>query len=242
MSKSSYLMEFFPDPVWAETTEAPEGITYERVSNVRRLIAGESAIAIARLDNPQAFSGFRYRINTLQDEFKKPGEMAHTLPKEYAQFAEALQKIASYEAKHSSLFLHKRGYLTIRQSQLHAGQNQVSLGWHTDRQNRVGHATHPMLDHIYIVSDHCPTLVQDRPLRDAFNQLNEKITGVEDGLSRQAEPHTIMLMNNYCYHASPVVDRDGVRTFLRVIYESPGWQDLAKLPKAEKQRLHLDFL
>jgi hypothetical protein len=228
---------------WEKTTAAPEGITYERVSNVRRLIAGESAVAVARLDDPQKFSSFRYRINRLQDEFKKPGELVHTIPTEYAQFAEALQKIASYEAKHSQLFLFKRGYLTIRQSEMQPGQNQVSLGWHTDRQNRVGYASHPLLDHIYVVSDLCPTLVQDRPLRDAFNQLNaDEITGAEAGLSRQADPYAILLMNNYCYHASPIVDRSGTRTFLRVMYESPSVEDLATLPRAEKKRLRLDYL
>lgn len=243
MADSEYVMDILPDPAWAEGTIAPAGISYDCVSNVRKLTAGEGAVQIATLDDTQNFSRYRYRINRLQDEFKKPGTLVHTIPTEYAQFAEALQKIASFEARHSPLFLWKRGYLTIRQNQMQPGQNQVSLGWHTDRQNRVGHATHPMLDHIYVVSDLCPTLVQDRPLRDAFNQLNaDEITKAKNGLSRQADPYAILLMNNYCYHASPPVDRAGIRTFIRVMYESPDIEDLATLPKAEKKRLQLDYL
>lgn len=243
MADSEYLMGIIPDAAWAEGTVAPAGISYDRVSNARKLTPGEGAVQIARLDNPQNFSRYRYRVNRLQDEFKKPGELMHAIPTKYAQFAEALQKIAAYEARHSPLFLWKRGYLTIRQSPIQAGQNQVSLGWHTDRQNRVGYASHPLLDHIYVVSDLCPTLVQDRPLRDAFNQLNvDEITGAEAGLSRQADPYAILLMNNYCYHASPIVDRSGTRTFLRVMYESPSVKDLATLPRTEKKRLQLDYL
>ncbi|MGZ9097791.1 MAG: hypothetical protein ACXW30_05800 [Micavibrio sp.] len=243
MADSEYLMDIIPDTAWAEGTIAPAGISYDRVSHARKLTPGEGAVQIARLDDPQNFSRYRYRVNRLQDEFKKPGKLVHTIPTEYAQFAEALQKIAAYEARHSPLFLWKRGYLTIRQNEMRPGQNQVSLGWHTDRSDRIGRAQYPLLDHIYVVSDLCPTLVQDRPLRDAFNQLNaDKVTGAKSGLSRQADPYAILLMNNYCYHASPIVDRSGTRTFLRVMYESPSVTDLATLPRAEKQRLQLDYL
>ena len=228
-----------PDPALADS-RPPDGVSFDCLYDKEKERDGEGAIVIARLDDLPAFSTWaRGGFNRLRDAIKKPGEMDHVMPDVWGQFAEAIRKIAAYEARHSRLMLYKTAQLTLRQWEMNPGQTQVGNDWHTDG-GEPDKVENPFVEHVYTVSDVSPTLLQARTMTDAFNQLSHA-RGPEENLVVQARPGDINLMTNYCWHSTAAVTEPCVRTFLRITYESPSLTVLKALPARERRALGLKF-
>lgn len=231
---------FTPDPKLVVNAPDPSDLSFHGQFSEAKIKRGEPSLAIGEVFNKAAFSEYRLPTYRAGDVIKKRGEMTHKLDDEYGQFAEAIKKIAAYEAKHNKIMMkYMEGRLTIRQGWVSAGQQQDSLPWHTDfessqRNKKAG------ADHVYLVSDVLPTLFQEKPVPGIVKKL-QNIHEAKKGLVRQAKPYEINAMTDYCWHSSVPAKKAGYRTFIRVIYKSPDKEFLETLPKRERKKLGLDI-
>lgn len=230
---------FTPDPKLAANTPDPSDLSFHGQFSKTKIKRGEPGLVIGEVFNKAAFSEYRLPIYRAGDVIKKRGEMIHTLDDEYGQFAEAIKKIAAYEAKHNKAMKYMEGRMTIRQGWVCVGQQQDSLPWHTDL-GRNGRNKRAGMDHVYLVSDVLPTLFQEKAVPGIVKKLQE-IHEAKKGLVRQAKPYEINAMTNYCWHSSVPAEKAGYRTFIRVVYESPDEKFLKTLSKQERKKLKLDL-
>ncbi len=213
----------------------PLSISFDQAHNSARQSEGEGALWIGELKDKDRFSDFSHKgIIRQSDDYKKAGQQTYKIAESYAQYAEALQIMADYEATYSDLHLHKTNILTIRHNHVVAGESQSDLGWHLDALR-----TGPLLDHIYIVSDREGSLIQTRPIADAKNRLSAIQDGQASELFIQTEPYSVYLMTNYCLHKSPMMKNTGPRAFVRMTYRSPDRTILETLPPERRQKLGL---
>jgi hypothetical protein len=230
------FIDIVPDPGPHHGFPPPLSISFDQAHNPARQSEGEGALWIGELKDKARFSDFSHKgIIRQSDNYKKADQQAYKIAEFYAQYTEALQIIADYEATHSNLYLYKTNVLTIRHDYVLAGQPQSDLDWHPDAL-RDG----PLLDHIYIVSDRKGngTLIQSAPMADAKNRLS----AIQDEQSASAlfirtEPYSIYLMTNYCLHKPPTMQKTGPRAFLRMTYRSPDRKILDTLPPERRQKL-----
>lgn len=212
---------FEPDTALAETLPQPNSQPFDIKFEKADLRAGEGGLPLAMLKDQSSFSNFRH-IRVEAAPVKCAGTLTHCFHHSYKQFMEIIQLAAAYEAAHSDLFVHKEGYIAIRQTQLQKDgcqPDRYTRDWHTDFRNydmKKGKRLRPLQDHIYIACDLSPTRIQKYPLSDAFNELS-----ADPGKGYQAEPYEVNFLNNMTWHKTTPAEQDGVRTFVRIVYQSP---------------------
>lgn len=247
ITKDEHTVTIVPD---FKAESAPQGISFDEYFSKEKLQSGEGGCHVGRISNRDLFSRYRDEPVYLGAYYiKDAGELSLTMPRAYEQFAEAIEKIANFEAAHSPFMLYKRAMLTIRQDVLKPGHKLDSLQWHRDRadmrrDNRK--SAGPFVDHIYTVSDRFPTLLQKEAVPREFLQKAGTLTKyfndnayMDDTFVNQAEPYQINVMTNYCAHSSVPAEKEALRTFLRVTYTSPAYETLEGLPREKKQALGL---
>lgn len=249
--KDSNSVTITPD--FTASALPPEAISFDGYFSAQQVRHGEGSHHAGYIEDREMFSrSFGDPLYAGGLYIKDAGEVSHSLPRSYEQFAEAVQRIADFEAAHSRFFLYKRAMLTVRQDILEPGARLDGLPWHQDRgRKNTDKPVGPLVDHIYTVSDRFPTLLQQdkvaedellsASLRSVKDLFNEKACAIEDGnaLFTQADPYEINVMTNYCVHSSAPATTKALRTFVRVIYTTPGYNDLENLPLETKQALGL---
>ncbi|MCB9991453.1 MAG: hypothetical protein H6867_08745 [Rhodospirillales bacterium] len=214
-SKSLFI-EFEPAAALADGLSRPADVSFDTVYDGDKRNRGEGAAEIKGLVDREAFSKDSH-IFVNDFVMKQPGSLTHRIPKQYKQFEEMIRLVAAFEAAHSPCFKHRKGVITIRQSHVNAGFYQIGLtDWHQDR---IGPRRDERLlvDHIYVASDRDPGFFQKKPMADAYERLQQN----DDKDITQAKSHTVYMFNNYAWHRTSRVWEDGVRTFVRISYESP---------------------
>lgn len=233
------IISFMPDFNLAAGAPAPRGVSFDGLVSSERKTQGEGALVIATVADREAFSAHNGKLHHEPHSIKSSGSLRHNVPACFAQFMPAISFMAAYEARHSPLFLYKQGFLTVRQWRVKEGACQNRMNWHVDERPRRQMMTgqFPLANHIYIVTDKSPTLVQARPLSHAFNALNEDILGGTRRNHVQMQPYDIALMTSLCYHRSAPAEESGIRTLLRVIYESPRRDVLNEVMASRQNKL-----
>ncbi len=236
---SPKFIHIIPNPGSHHGFPPPLSISFDRACNISESESGERAIKIGEITGKNRFSQrVEDRIVDLNTWFKREGDGSYSVAGAYAQFEEAFQIIIDYETTFSDFYAHKQNFITMRQDFLHAGKCQsVSRDWHHDGLPDLWHLS----DHIYIVSDREGTLIQSAPIPDALSRLRAlgEMPKPNPDLFIRAEPYSIYLMTSSCFHKSPIMQKPGLRTFLRVTYDSPADEILKALPP--EKRLKLGF-
>jgi hypothetical protein len=228
-----------PHPELAAGMKEPLADTFD-TSRGKHQEFGHAPVAIGNLSDIASFSRYEGGFNRAKDLIKKADSDRLIIPEVYEQFREVIEKAAAYEARHSKLYLYRSALLTIRQWELNPGQKQDGLkGWHRDSPD-MDPDDAPLEDDIYLISDHTGSLAQARPLCDSFNRLANIVTSIK-GLTVQAQPGEILFLTNNVWHTSLPVKENGVRTLVRLTFESPMRATLESLPRAERQKLGLEF-
>ncbi len=236
---SPKFIHIVPNPGSYHGFPPPLSVSFDRVCDISKEESGEGAIKIGEIKDKDRFSYYdeKWMVNT-NAWFKREDDGSYSVTGPFAQFEEAFQIIVDYETTFSDFYAHKQNFITVRQDFLRAGKCQiVSRDWHLDGVRRF----QSLSDHIYIVSDREGTLVQAAPISDAFNRLTAlgEPPNPNPDLFIRTEPYSIYLMTNLCFHKAPIMQKPGLRTFLRVTYDSPADEILKALPP--EKRLKLGF-
>ena len=227
-----------PDTTLAEGMTPPMNYTFD-VSRRKHSEGGHGALTVGHLSDNASFSRYKGKLNRDAIYVKKAGSDELVIPAIYEQFREAIEKIVSYEARHSPLYRYRMAKLNVRQWDMDIGQRQDAAPWHGDRVDTKPDEA-PFEDDIFTISDRDGTLTQARPLRDRFNRLSGIYAPVM-GLVAQAQPYDINWMSHNVAHSSTFATKKDVRTFLRLTFESPTAKVLAAIPESEKRRLGLEL-
>ncbi len=229
-----------PNSELAEGMAEPEILVFDMPRNKYKE-HGHAPLVVGTLEDMAAFSLYKGPIKHNDLVIKNARNDNLSVPAMFEQFRTAIEKIAAYEAAHSKLYHYRRARLTVRQWELPPGgnQDQIKGGWHRDRPGGDPVKT-PYEDDIFLISDKDGSLAQARPLRDIFKDLNDLAKPVP-GEVVQAQPGQIMYMTNNVKHRSFPSREGGVRTFLRIIFESPEKDILEAIPDSERRRLGLNF-
>ncbi len=186
---------------------------------------GYGALTIGHVPDPEAFSS-----DAINQEFainftmiKRARSEDYHVPKIFSQYEKTIKLIAEDQDVRSTNSFNKYAFLFLQRSFVKAGAYQRNDNWHRDN---LPHdiSRHYMCGNddpcsIYLVSDKVPTIVQSKPVDNAygiFKQHGGSI--VTDPHTRQLAPYEIVLMNEYVYHRGEYSKEACMRNFMVVLY------------------------
>lgn len=155
---------------------------------------------------------------------KFPGS-DYRLPRELAQFGEALQACMDFEhAANPRAFEKYYAYLTIDQRFVPQGKAQRGIGLHSDSVQGPRIQQKTEIEHTYLCVDRDPTLC----FAQAFNLEGYDVNRhwLNAVFEKQARPdravslplYTVNLLDAYTVHTAIPASADGMRTLFRLIF------------------------
>lgn len=180
---------------------------------------------VSEISNTTKFSR-QNNIKVLDMPIKFPGSSDYSLPKELAQFDEAISKIVAFEHNINPYVNQYYAYLTIDQEYLPSYSYQRKSGCHTDGFQGASVKNKRPINRSYIIYDQIPTVFY--PQKFIASHLDEKVDNFFLSFDSQADrslaitfdPYSIILMNAYTVHRSALASYSTYRTFLRVSYDT----------------------
>jgi hypothetical protein len=159
---------------------------------------------------------------------KLPDGDEYRLPRAFAQFAPAIQRIVDFEhtvnPHHADYF----AYLTVDQRQVVPGTLHREAPCHVDGFQGARWQPKCRTNHTYTVSDVLPTAYYRQPfdlralderVHDFFWEMNAQVADTGEAHRWQPAPAEITLMDCYCVHRGVEADRPVERTWLRLSFE-----------------------
>lgn len=180
---------------------------------------------IGSIPEPAVFKEGSTRV--LDMPIKLAGSNEYKIPDNLLPFVSLIQKIIDHE--HSLLssdqILKYNAYLTIDQSQVHAGTLQRNSGAHVDGFQGARIAPKTTINHSYVAANSTPTTFFPQAFN--FSQLDERVHNIflemnvqaNETKAFQTKPDTLYLMDAYTVHRAEPATEDCFRTFLRVSYD-----------------------
>ena len=164
-----------------------------------------------------------------------PGGVVH-LPKELARVEGIVRRVLGVAAGSDPTYPGAHVYLTTDQRWVEAGQTHRLGGFHIDGLQGARYETPLPLCYAGLVTDVAPTVFAVQPFLTAH--LDVARHNIFDDFDRQVKSkncqtmrtHVVTLMNAYCVHASPVVERSGWRSFVRVEVSHKRFDRLGNTP------------
>ena len=181
---------------------------------------------VGHLDKDQEYAfSFRNNIRILDMPIKFPHLDEFRCPKELQQFSDIIQQIAAYEKAMNPRINDYYCYITIDQKVVSKGKQTRRGGIHVDgfQGDRI---KDPLpIDHSYLIYDVVPTIFYDQSF-NVRSHWNRSCHNYFEGFDSQKEsgkkifyaPLDILLINAYCLHEAPIVEKDLYRTFFRMTY------------------------
>ncbi len=175
-------------------------------------------------DQSYAFS-FRNEIRILDMPIKFPHSDEFRCPKELEQFEDVIKQIAAYEKAMNPKIDDYYCYITVDQHVVKKGDTTRRGGIHVDGFQGARIKEPLPIDHSYLVYTTAPTVFYNQPFKVA-SHWNRSCHNYFDGFEAQKDtknavtydPLDILLINAYCLHEAPMVERDMYRTFFRMTY------------------------
>jgi hypothetical protein len=165
---------------------------------------------------------------TLDMPIKFPGS-EFRLPREFAQLAPLLQRVADCEAAiNSACYDEYYCYLTVDQGEVTAGKLQREAPCHVD--GFQGARWNPKVrnNHTYTISDRLPTVYYVQPFHlemldesrhNFFWEMNRQVAQTNSQHAWVPQPFELTLMDCYTVHRGAEAPEPMFRTFLRMSFE-----------------------
>lgn len=189
---------------------------------------------VGQLKDPQTFStfynnkGFRF----LDLPIYMP-EQGWRIPPELAQFKEVIQMAVEHERLCRPNFEKDHYvYITVDQGLVKPKKSQRRSGWHSDSYRKINTDTCPtniLTDHVYVISDSCPTLFIEGPTpldRIDPQDIDQVLTAFNDYGKKQTTitypNHTLLRLDPYCIHDAGQNKRPEtlMRTFVKISFST----------------------
>jgi hypothetical protein len=168
---------------------------------------------------------FRNDIRILDMPIKFPRSNEFRCPIELKQYEAIIKKIAAHEKAINPRIDDYYCYITIDQRIIRSGETTRKANIHVDgfQGSRI---EKPLpIDHSYLIYSSEPTIFYNQPFK-IFPYWDKRCHNYFEGFAKQIKKESIrtypnwevLLINAYCLHEAPIVDRDLYRTFFRMTY------------------------
>lgn len=150
-----------------------------------------------------------------------PGSEEYALPQQWESLAPLIQQIAAVEQLHNPNWRDYHTYITVDCKDVEPGEQQRHGGLHVDGFQGTRITEKTKITRNYVVTTNGGT----RFYPQKFIVADPDVFNVFQGFDLQArefiiaEENVVHFMDAYCVHESGIVDRAGMRTFLRVTYD-----------------------
>lgn len=150
------------------------------------------------------------------------GGTSYALPQEWSHLQPLLEDIITVEHHHNPNWIDYHAYLTVDSGEVTARQQQRHGGLHVDgfQGERINPKT--KINRSYVITTNGGTKFHGR----AFQVLDPARFNVFQGFDLQAgvpyisQENALYFMNAYMVHESGFASRDGMRTFLRLSFDT----------------------
>ncbi len=204
------------------------------------LKTGIRSVRVGDVPDPGVFSStlsevFFKGANITALPIKPFGSNECRIPKELSHLKKTIQFIMDDQFTRCPMAHYKQALLFFSRSLVLEGEIQRTPGWHRDSariESSSDLTSRNIPAHIYIVSDHAPTMIQEKPLKDRFNMFAKAMAQdpAHAGVVRQLKPYEIALMNNYVWHRAMPATHPGWRSFIAVMFAPSRNMELALRP------------
>lgn len=167
-------------------------------------------------------------MRVLDMPIKFPDAAEYRLPRAFAQFAGAIQRIVNFEHRVNPRHAEYHAYLTIDQRVVKAGTLQREAPCHVDGFQGARWNPKCLTNHTYTVSDVLPTAYYVQPfdftglderLHDYFWEMNAQVADTDEAHRWQPAAAEITLMDCYCVHRGVETPVQTPRTWMRLSFE-----------------------
>jgi hypothetical protein len=150
------------------------------------------------------------------------------LPKELAQFAEVVQKVANYEKAVNPCYDEYYCYLTVDQGTVAPGRLQREAPCHVDGFQGARWNPKVKINHSYTVGDGLPTKYYVQPFdfsaldeakHNYFWEMNRQVALTGSQHAWQPEKAELTMMDAYCVHRGVEAQEEIKRTWVRLSFE-----------------------
>jgi hypothetical protein len=199
------------------------------VWDLKKFLVPRIPVSLGTLSETELEQFSRWGVPRVLDmPIKFPGS-DFRLPKELAQFAPVIQRIADFEAQvNKNCFDEYYAYLTIDQGEVGTGTLQREAPCHVDGFQGARWNPKVRINHSYTVGDVLPTMYYPQPFdfsqldeakHDFFWEMNRQVALANSAFTWQSKPAEITLMDAYSVHRGIEAPRPMNRTWLRLSFE-----------------------